>query len=180
MSLALMKCDRLQYYAWRLRAPLFRKKICTSVSSAHYEVFMSDLTKAISIATSAHENQVDKGGKPYIEHPLRVMKQMTTDAARIVAVLHDVIEDSDYTLDDLVAAGFSEEIVQAVEALTKQKGEPYKKYLQRIKTNPIAIAVKLADLQDNMDLTRLPTITEEDIERQKKYSKAVSTLKNNE
>ncbi|PSB29764.1 HD domain-containing protein [Chlorogloea sp. CCALA 695] len=66
---------------------------------------MSDLTKAISIATSAHKNQVDKGGKPYIEHPLRVMKQMMSDAARIVAVLHDVIEDSDYSLDDLVTAG---------------------------------------------------------------------------
>ncbi|KJH70281.1 HD domain-containing protein [Aliterella atlantica] len=141
---------------------------------------MSDLTKAIRVATSAHENQVDKGGKPYIEHPLRVMKQMTTDTARIVAVLHDVIEDSDYSLDDLVAAGFSKEVVEAVEALTKQKGEPYKKYLRRIKTNPIAIAVKLADLQDNMDLTRLPTITEKDIERQEKYFKAVDILKNNE
>lgn len=141
---------------------------------------MSDLAKAISIATSAHKNQVDKGGKPYIEHPLRIMKHMATDAARIVAVLHDVIEDSDYSLDHLVAAGFSEEIVQAVEVLTKQEGESYKNYLRRIKTNPIAIAVKLADLQDNMDLTRLPTITEKDIERQKKYSKAVSILKNNE
>lgn len=141
---------------------------------------MSDLTKAISIATSAHESQVDKGGQPYIQHPLRVMEQMTTDAARIVAVLHDVIEDSDYSFDDLVAAGFSEEIVQAIEALTKQKGESYKNYLRRIKTNPIAIAVKLADLQDNMNLIRLPTITEKDIERQKKYSKAVDILKNNE
>lgn len=141
---------------------------------------MSDLTKAISIATSAHESQVDKGGKPYIQHPLRVMKQMTTDAARIVAVLHDVIEDSPYSLNDLVAEGFSEEIVQAVEALTKQKSESYKNYLCRIKNNPIASAVKLADLQDNMDLTRLPTITEKDIERQKKYFKAVTILKNNE
>lgn len=138
---------------------------------------MSDLTKAISIATSAHKNQLDKGGKPYIDHPLRVMKPMTTDAARIVAVLHDVIEDSDYILDDLVAVGFSEEIVQAVEALTRQKGEPYKNYLRRIKTNPIAIAVKLADLQDNMDLTRLPTVTEKDIERQKKYSRSSSYIK---
>jgi (p)ppGpp synthase/HD superfamily hydrolase len=140
---------------------------------------MSDLIKAISIATSAHKNQVDKGGKPYIEHPLRVMKQMTTDATRIVAVLHDVIEDSDYSFADLVVEGFNEEIVQAIEALTKQKGESYKNYLRRIKTNPIAIAVKLADLQDNMDLTRLPAITEKDIERQKKYSKAVATLTNN-
>ncbi len=141
---------------------------------------MSDLSKAISIATSAHENQVDKGGQPYIEHPLRIMQQMTTDTTRIVAVLHDVIEDSDYSSDDLVAAGFSAEIVSAIEALTKQKGESYKKYLHRIKTNPIAITVKLADLQDNMDLTRLPTITEKDIERQKKYSKAVTILRNNE
>ncbi len=141
---------------------------------------MSDLTKAISIATSAHESQVDKGGKPYIEHPLRVMKHMTTDTTRIVAVLHDVIEDSDYSFDDLIAAGFSEEIVSAIAALTKQKGVSYKNYLKAIKTNPIAIAVKLADLQDNMDLTRLPTVTEKDIERQKKYSKAVATLKNNE
>ncbi len=140
---------------------------------------MSDLTKAISIATSAHKSQVDKGGKPYIEHPLRVMKQMTTDATRIVAVLHDVIEDSDYSFNDLIVAGFSEEIVSAIVVLTKQKGVSYKKYLRAIKTNPIAIAVKLADLRDNMDLTRLPTITEKDIERQKKYSKAVATLTNN-
>ncbi len=140
---------------------------------------MSDLTKAISIATSAHKNQVDKGGKSYIEHPMRVMKQMTSDAARIVAVLHDVIEDSDYSFDDLVAAGFSEEIVSAIIVLTKKKEVSYKNYLRAIKTNPIAVAVKLADLRDNMDLTRLPTITEKDIERQKKYSKAVATLKNN-
>ena len=140
---------------------------------------MSDLTKAISIATSAHKDQVDKGGKSYIEHPLRLMKQMMSEKEQIVAVLHDVIEDSDYSLDDLLAAGFSEEIVQAVEALTKQKGESYKNYLHRIKTNPVATAVKLADLQDNMDLTRLSTITEKDIERQKKYSKAVATLTNN-
>ncbi len=146
---------------------------------------MSDLTKAISIATSAHENQVDKGGKPYIEHPLRLMKQMMSEKEQIVAVLHDVIEDSDYSLDDLLAAGFSEEIVQAVEVLTKQKGESYKNYLRRVKTNPIAIAparsqsfaVKLADLQDNMDLTRLSNITEKDIERQKKYSRSSSYIK---
>lgn len=141
---------------------------------------MSNLTKAISIATSAHESQVDKGGKPYIQHPLRVMKQMMSDAARIVAVLHDVIEDSDYSFDDLVAAGFSEEIVCAIKVLTRATGESYNSYLQRIKTNPIALAVKLADLQDNMDLTRLPTITEKDIERQKKYYIAVTILKNNE
>ena len=140
---------------------------------------MSNLTKAILIATSAHENQVDKAGKPYIEHPLRVMKQMMSDAARIVAVLHDVIEDSDYSLDDLIAAGFSEEIVSAIVVLTKKKEVSYKNYLRAIKTNPIAVAVKLADLRDNMDLTRLPTITEKDIERQKKYSKAVATLENN-
>jgi len=138
---------------------------------------MSDLIKAISIATYAHKNQVDKGGKPYIGHPLRIMKHMATDAARIVAVLHDVIEDSDYSLDDLVAVGFSEEIVQAVEVLTRQKGESYKNYLRRIQTNPIAITVKLADLQDNMDLTRLPTITEKDIERQKKYSRSSRYIK---
>lgn len=141
---------------------------------------MSDLIKAISIATSAHKNQVDKGGKPYIEHPLRVMKHMTTDVEQIVAVLHDVIEDSDYSFADLVAAGFSEEIVSAIVLLTKKKEVSYKNYLRAIKTNPIAITVKLADLQDNMDLTRLSTITEKDIERQKKYSKAVAILKNNE
>lgn len=102
---------------------------------------MSDLTKAISIATSAHKSQVDKGGKPYIQHPLRVMKQMMSDTARIVAVLHDLIEDSDYSFDDLVAAGFSEEIVCAIVVLTRATGESYNSYLQRIKTNPIALAL---------------------------------------
>lgn len=137
---------------------------------------MSNLEKAIQIATAAHEGQTDKGGKPYILHPLRVMMQMDSEAAMIVAVLHDVIEDSEYTFDNLEAFGFSNEIITAVKYLTKQKREPYETYLQQIKSNPLARQVKLADLKDNMNLQRLQNITSKDVERQEKYAKAVQIL----
>lgn len=137
---------------------------------------MPNLEKAIQIAATAHNGQTDKGGKPYILHPLRVMIQMDSEAAMIVAVLHDVVEDSEYTFDNLKAFGFSNEIITAVKYLTKQEGEPYETYLQRIKSNSLARQVKLADLKDNMNLQRLQNITSKDVERQEKYAKAVQIL----
>lgn len=115
---------------------------------------MNKLDEAIILATQAHADQVDKGGAPYILHPLRVMMAMTTEQERIVAVLHDVVEDSDYALSDLAAA-FGWDVYDAVDALTRRDGETYEAFIKRCAQNPIARRVKLADLADNMDLSRL-------------------------
>lgn len=115
---------------------------------------MNKLDEAIILATQAHADQVDKGGAPYILHPLRVMMAMTTEQERIVAVLHDVVEDSDYALSDL-AAEFGWDVYDAVDALTRRDGETYEAFIKRCAQNPIARRVKLADLADNMDLSRL-------------------------
>jgi (p)ppGpp synthase/HD superfamily hydrolase len=134
------------------------------------------LTEAIIIATKAHKNQVDKAGEPYILHPLRVMIKMNSIDLKIVAILHDVIEDSDYDDVDLINAGFTNEIVDAVVCLTKRKNENYMDYIKRCKTNYLAKIVKLADLEDNSDLSRIKNPTEKDYERTKKYRAAVNEL----
>lgn len=134
------------------------------------------LAKAIILATENHKEQVDKGGHPYILHPLRVMVRVKSLEAKIVAVLHDIIEDTDITKEDLLNIGFSYEIVEAIELLSKPKKEDYIHYIRRIKENPLAKEVKMADLQDNMDLTRLNKITEKDLNRVEKYKKAYSIL----
>lgn len=136
---------------------------------------MTTLEKAIVIASNAHTGQVDKGGKPYILHPIRVMMAQKSVEAMIVGVLHDVIEDTTITLEELTQIGFSNEIVEAINCLTK-KGEDYNIYLQKVKQNSLARQVKLADLADNMDLSRLPTVTEKDLKRQQKYLKASEYL----
>lgn len=134
------------------------------------------LGKAIELAKQHHKGQTDKAGKPYIEHPLRVMNQMKSEKEKIVAVLHDIVEDTDISLNDLRNEGFSEEVVSAVECLTKQDGENYDLYIERISFNPLAVKIKLADLEDNRDLTRLPQVTDKDLERLKKYDKALEKL----
>ena len=131
------------------------------------------LDRAIELAKQHHEGQTDKAGKPYIEHPLRVMNQVESEEEKIVAVLHDIVEDTDISLDDLRNEGFSEEVVSAVECLTKQDGENYDSYIERISFNPLAVKIKLADLEDNRDLTRLPEVTDKDLERVEKYDKAL-------
>ena len=111
----------------------------------------SDFEKALKIATKAHEGQKRKiGGGDYIEHPIRVSKRVLGDAAKIVAILHDVIEDTPVTAQDLLDAGFSKEIVEAVVALSKQEGETYKRFVRRAAENPLARMVKVADIEDNM------------------------------
>jgi len=137
---------------------------------------MSTLEKAIIIATQAHEGQVDKGGNPYILHPLRVMLKMTTKESMITAVLHDVLEDTEVTIEDLQQAGFSEEIIAAVVALTRQEGEIYMDFIKRAKLNPIARHVKLGDLEDNTDLSRIPNPTDQDYSRINRYKKAIQKL----
>lgn len=137
---------------------------------------MSLIEKAISIAIHAHKNQTDKSGQPYILHPLRLMFTMQLEDERIIAVLHDTIEDSDYSLDDLSKHGFSDEIIAAIDCLTRRKDENYTSFINRISKNTLATKVKIADLKDNMDLSRLETVTEKDLTRVKKYHDALSLL----
>ena len=120
-------------------------------------------------STKSHEGQRDKSGMPYILHPLRVMLKMSTETEMIVAVLHDVVEDSSLNLDDLASVGFSEEILQAIDCLTWRKDESYDEFIERAQANPLSRKVKIADIEDNMDLKRLDTLTEKDVERLKKY-----------
>jgi (p)ppGpp synthase/HD superfamily hydrolase len=138
---------------------------------------MSLLEKAIAIAVDAHRGQVDKAGQPYILHPLRMMLRLDNEAERIVAVLHDVLEDAKVTAADLRREGFSDEILDALAHVTKRKGENYQEFVARAAKNPIARRVKLADLEDNMDVRRLKRVTERDRKRLSKYLRAWRSLK---
>lgn len=129
---------------------------------------------AIQIAVKYHSGQTDRAGKPYILHCLRVMFSGETIQEKIVGVLHDIVEDTLITFNDLINAGFLKKIVEAIDCLTKRPGEKYQDYLNRIKTNPTAIKVKLNDLKDNLDVTRLKQI---DTEKINKYLKAYQFLK---
>jgi GTP diphosphokinase / guanosine-3',5'-bis(diphosphate) 3'-diphosphatase len=135
-----------------------------------------NIDRAIALARQAHAQQVDKAGKPYIDHPLRVMAKMQTWQEKIVAVLHDAIEDSDLTLADLHHAGFPPEIVEAIAAITKNEGEDYETYLQRVLGNAIALKVKIADMTDNMDMSRIPHPTAKDWQRLAKYQQILPKL----
>jgi (p)ppGpp synthase/HD superfamily hydrolase len=134
------------------------------------------LSKAINIATNAHNGQKDKAGEPYILHPLRVMIHMKDEDSRIVAVLHDVVEDTWVTLSLLQKEGFNQDIIDAIDCLSRRKDEDYLDFIRRCDENNIAKYVKLADLNDNMDLRRIKNPTTQDYERQKKYQKAVDIL----
>ncbi len=137
---------------------------------------MSTVEKAIEIAARAHANQVDKGGTPYIFHPLRLMLAVNSPFERMAAVLHDVVEDTDVALADLRDEGFPPEVVDAVEALTKRKGERRLEAARRAAKNPIALIVKLADVTDNMDLSRIPNPSEKDFNRLKEYEQVKKLL----
>lgn len=138
---------------------------------------MTFLEKAIIIAVEAHQDVKDKCGEPYILHPLRMMVKLTTEDERITAVLHDVVEDTEVTMEDLKAEGFSQAVLTAVDLLTHDKNKHgYEEFIQRLAPNPIARAVKLKDLEDNMDLRRLPNPTPKDLLRLEKYQKAVAYL----
>lgn len=132
---------------------------------------------ALYIANQAHQGQVDKGGNPYILHPLRMMLQFEEETLQIIALLHDVIEDSAWTLEDLQRYGFSREILQAVSALTKHEHEEYKDFIARVAKNNLAVKVKIADLQDNLNITRLQELSDKDLQRIKKYHQALILLK---
>lgn len=138
---------------------------------------MSTLERAIEIATEAHRGQLDKAGCDYIGHPLRVMAAGRSIEEKIAGVLHDVVEDSGWTFGMLEAEGFSAEIIEALRCVTKlSESEPYDKFIARIKGNPLAVAVKLNDLTDNMDIRRLPYLSDKDVKRLKKYLKAYKQL----
>ncbi len=131
------------------------------------------LDQAILIAARAHLGQTDRMGAPYILHPLRMMFRFKSETEMIVAVLHDVIEDNpDWDFDRLRQEGFSEEIIQAVDHLTRQEQEAYEEFVVRSSENPLARRVKLADLEDNMDLKRLNRLTEQDQARLARYHRA--------
>jgi len=137
---------------------------------------VSTLERAIVIAADAHAGQVDKAGEPYILHPLRVMLLVSGETARIVAVLHDVVEDTPVTLEQLRESGYSAEVIDAVDALTRRDGEDYFAFVERAGRNQIARAVKLADLADNMDMTRIASPSTRDTERLARYSRAKEML----
>jgi GTP diphosphokinase / guanosine-3',5'-bis(diphosphate) 3'-diphosphatase len=130
---------------------------------------MSTVERAIAIAAAAHAGQIDKAGQPYILHPLRIMLTFATDHERMAAVLHDVVEDTDVTLDQLVAEGFAREVINAVVALTKLPGESRHDAAHRAAKDPVARRVKLADNTDNMDLSRIANPTEKDFARLDEY-----------
>ena len=136
----------------------------------------SQSEKAYRIAKKAHLGQVDKAGEDYIKHPEKVASFVKTDEEKAVAYLHDVIEDTELTLEDLNEYDFSKEVLEAVDIITKKRGEDYQSYLNSVKKNKLAREVKLADLHHNSDLTRLIKVTEKDIKRKEKYQKAIDFL----
>ena len=137
----------------------------------------TDLTKkAIRLCFEAHKNQVDKSGLPYVFHPFHLAEQMKDELPTVVALLHDVVEDTSYTLDDLRKMGFPEAVLDALTLLTHTDDTPYLDYVARLKSNSIARAVKLADLRHNSDLTRLNHVDDRAIKRVEKYQKAIALL----
>lgn len=140
---------------------------------------MNHIETALQIAMIAHSEQKDKGGKPYILHPMKVASMQKKEECIITALLHDVVEDSSYTIDDLRMHGFSEEILEAVRLLTHDEDIPYVYYILAIKDNDIARSVKIADLLHNSDLSRLETVTPEDEVRCRKYNTAMHLLSQN-
>jgi len=138
---------------------------------------MSTLERAIAIAAEAHAGQVDKAGAPYVLHPLRMMLAVVTVEERIVAVLHDVCEDCPgWDFDRLRREGFSATVLAALDTVTKREGESYEDFVRRAGSNPIGRAVKLADLRDNSDLSRIAEPTACDMERIEKYRQAIAAL----
>ncbi|RON13624.1 HD domain-containing protein [Pseudomonas frederiksbergensis] len=135
------------------------------------------LERAIAIAAAAHEGQLDKGGAPYILHPLKVMLRVNTLEERIVAVLHDVVEDCGISFDDLRNEGFSETVLMAIASVTKVPDESYEAFVERAAQNPIGRVVKLADLEENSDLSRIAQPSWEDLERVEKYRRAMGVLR---
>ena len=135
------------------------------------------LAKAVTIALEAHKDATDKAGMPYAGHIMRVMQAGRTNDEKIAGVLHDIVEDTDWTFEALLAEGFPSYIVDALRCVTKlHDDEPYEAFIQRVKSNPLAVAVKINDLTDNMDIRRLSDLTDKDVQRLRKYLQAYRLL----
>lgn len=132
--------------------------------------------KAMKLCFEAHKEQVDKSGLPYVFHPFHLAEQMQTEETTVVALLHDLVEDTDYTIEDLTGMEFSKNITDAIALMTHTADVAYMDYVRKIKNNPIAKAVKLADLKHNSDLTRLDVVDEKALNRREKYLKAIELL----
>lgn len=139
-------------------------------------IYTPNTKKAMKLCFEAHKEQTDKSGMPYVFHPFHLAEQMETEETTIVALLHDVVEDTDYTLKDLTDMGFGESVIEALSLLTHDDEVEYMDYVRAIKENPIATSVKLADLRHNSDLSRMDEITEKVLERREKYLKAIAFL----
>lgn len=132
--------------------------------------------KAMKLCFNAHKDQVDKSGMPYVFHPFHLAEQMPDEETTVVALLHDVVEDTDYTIGDLRALGFPENMLEAIALMTHDETVPYMEYVEKIKKNRIAATVKRADLMHNSDLSRLDTVDEKALRRVQKYKKAIELL----
>lgn len=139
-------------------------------------IYTPQTKNALKLCFEAHGEQKDKSGIPYVFHPFHLAEQMEDEVTTIVALLHDVVEDTPYTLQDLEAEGFPKEAIEAIDLLTHKPGVPYKDYVLAIKENPIAKAVKLADLKHNSDITRLDVVDEAALERRQNYLEALALL----
>lgn len=135
------------------------------------------LEDAIALAVETHRGQVEKAGQPYCLHLLRVMFRLESEHERIAGVLHDLVEDTPYTLDDLREMGYPEPVIEVLDCVTRRDGEGYEEFIERIKPNPLARRVKVADLEDNMDLRRLPELSERDVARMNRCRRAWAELK---
>ncbi len=139
-------------------------------------IYTENTKKALQLCFEAHKKQLDKSGLPYVFHPFHLAEQMKDEKTIIVALLHDVVEDAGYTIEDLRENGFGEDIIEAISLLTHGKGVNYMEYVKAIKKNAIAKEVKLADLKHNSDITRLDVVDEEALERRKRYLEAIELL----
>lgn len=139
---------------------------------------MKLIEKALEIALRAYAGKTDKAGQEYILHPLRVMGKMKTDEEMSVALLHDVIEDSDITAQELLAEGIPTDVIEAVLSLTKHQNEPYQDFIARVKKNKLATKIKIADIEDNLNVLRLASLDKDDLARVQKYHAAWQLLNN--
>ena len=132
--------------------------------------------KAIKLMFKLHRDQTDRSGLPYVFHPWHVAESMDDEASTIVALLHDSLEDTEITLDELADMGFPDEVIHALDLMTHRDGDDYFAYVEKLADDPLARKVKLADLKHNLDISRLETVTEKDLERAEKYRKAIEYL----
>ena len=139
-------------------------------------IYTKETKKALKLCFEVHKEQIDKSGLPYVFHPFHLAEQMDDENSVIVALLHDVVEDSEMTFEDLEDMGFNEEVMDALRLLTHEDDVDYFEYVNKIKENPLAKKVKLADLRHNSDASRLEKLTQRDIERANKYKKAIQIL----